>query len=274
MTKVNFIKYSVFALLIGGIFLSLLFYSKVNDLEYEVDYLKKSQVQKSDSLLVFKNYFLGTSFLMKGSEQEALNYIYQIPESDSLLKNTYFHFSKWVKQNSQKESSDIFQSINRTPKEIQSETLVAYDTQIIQELARTQNDLELAKFKLNELQMANGILELTSSKGKKFQYIGQTKNGVAEGFGVGIFETGSVYKGFWKNNLRHGKGTFIWKDNEQYEGEFNDDKREGYGVYKWKNGEVYEGFWKNDKRNGEGKLFSKSKKVKKEGIWADDILLK
>lgn len=149
---------------------------------------------------------------------------------------------------------------------------VEKDEYTLEELNRAKEELENTKIRLDEIQKARGILNLVSSKGKKFQYIGQTKSGAAEGYGVGVFETGSIYKGYWKNNLRHGKGIFTWKDEEFYEGDFVDDKRNGYGEYHWKNGEVYKGFWKNDQRHGEGKLYKKNGKLKKEGIWENDEL--
>lgn len=133
-----------------------------------------------------------------------------------------------------------------------------------------KNQLALTKFELEELKTPKAMLDLVSSKGVKFQYIGQIKNGNANGFGIGFFESGSVYKGFWKDNMRHGNGVFTWKDGERYEGNYVEDKREGSGDYFWKNGEVYKGQWKNDKRNGSGKLYKKSGKIKKEGNWVDD----
>lgn len=141
---------------------------------------------------------------------------------------------------------------------------------ILAENIIVKNELALVKYELNELKTPKAMLDLVSSKGVKFQYIGQVKNGNANGFGIGFFESGSVYKGFWKDNMRHGKGVFTWKDGERYEGDYVEDKREGEGDYYWKNGEFYKGQWRDDKRNGAGKLYKKTGKIKKEGFWVDD----
>ncbi len=138
------------------------------------------------------------------------------------------------------------------------------------EISRIQEELALVKAELKQLKTPKPLLDLISTKGVKFQYFGQTKNGKADGFGIGLFESGSIYKGFWKENIRHGDGVFTWKDGEHYEGKFVNDKRQGEGNYFWKNGEIFKGQWSDDKRNGRGKLFKKNGTLKKEGIWVND----
>ncbi len=119
-----------------------------------------------------------------------------------------------------------------------------------------------------------GSLTLVSLKGVKFEYVGKTVNGQANGYGVGIFESGGVYKGFWQDNLRHGNGQYVWKDGDKYEGDFFNDRRTGHGTYTWKNGEYYIGEWKDDMRHGEGVLYRKNGKVKIEGLFDNDKLVK
>jgi len=264
--KVNYIAI-VSSIFLTGICFYFFYNAKMEKQTKELEKLKKRHTEKIDSLAIFKKYFQATHLYLDGFEAEADSLFRAIPYSDSLLVNTF----DLLHNRTNNAPSKIILNQNER---IVHKTVIAIDEDTAKDLEKTKNDLEVAKSKLNELQMASGILNLTSSKGKKFQYIGQTKNGVAEGFGVGIFETGSIYKGYWENNLRHGKGIFIWKDNEQYEGEFVADKRDGYGIYQWKNGEVYKGYWKDDKRNGEGKLYTKSNKLKKEGIWENDNLKK
>ncbi len=111
-----------------------------------------------------------------------------------------------------------------------------------------------------------------SSKGVKIEYAGQVVNNKANGYGVGLFESGGVYKGNWQNNKRHGKGVYIWKDGEKYEGDFVGDKREGFGIYTWKNGEKYEGQWKNDMRDGKGTLYKANGDIKIAGLFIKDNL--
>ena len=124
-----------------------------------------------------------------------------------------------------------------------------------------------------EMTESSGVLQLLSKNNIPLEYAGIVQKGQANGYGIGLYETGSIYKGNWKNNFRNGNGLFIWKDGERYEGNYDDDKRNGFGIYTWRNGEYYKGFWKNDKRDGEGKLFRKNGKLKMEGLWQDDVFI-
>jgi len=113
------------------------------------------------------------------------------------------------------------------------------------------------------------LIEFTD-EGNSVSYLGEKKDGMADGFGVGIWSTGGIYKGDWKKNLRHGTGTYKWKDGESYHGEFVEGKRTGKGTYKWKDGETYIGEWNNNMRNGTGSIFYPNGKLKYEGIWKND----
>jgi hypothetical protein len=107
-------------------------------------------------------------------------------------------------------------------------------------------------------------------KGYTVRYLGQVKNGKANGNGVGLWDSGSFYEGEWSSNMRHGKGTFEWADGEKYEGNYLNDQRSGFGKYYWKNGERYEGEWLNDQRNGQGTIYDKKGNVKVAGVWKND----
>lgn len=172
-----------------------------------------------------------------------------------------------------KEQTRQFSS--KTEYKVITDTLVKVETSPSlsdKELSKLKEELNSTIHELEDLKNIENVLELVSSKGKKFYYTGQTSSGKANGYGVGIFETGSIYKGYWKDNLRHGIGSFTWNDKEYYEGSFVNGKREGYGEYHWKNGEIYKGYWKNDMRHGNGKLYKKNGKLKKEGFWENDEL--
>lgn len=91
------------------------------------------------------------------------------------------------------------------------------------------------------------------------------------GGGIGIWTTGSVYRGEWRNNLRHGKGSFQWKDGERYGGNYVDGKREGEGTYYWPSGERYEGQWVADQRTGQGTLFDLDGNVRYKGEWLNAV---
>ncbi len=114
------------------------------------------------------------------------------------------------------------------------------------------------------------VITFNSTKGPRIHYLGEVRDGKAWGGGVGIWSTGSLYRGDWRNNLRHGQGSFEWVDGERYEGTYVNDIREGKGTYHWPSGERYEGQWKNDRRNGQGTLFDMDGNVRFKGDWKDD----
>lgn len=114
------------------------------------------------------------------------------------------------------------------------------------------------------------VISFPGNKGATIHYLGEVFDGKANGGGVGIWSTGSLYRGDWRNNLRHGKGSFQWADGETYTGEYIDGKREGEGTYTWPSGERYEGQWMSDRRNGEGILFDLDGNTRYEGQWNDD----
>jgi hypothetical protein len=114
------------------------------------------------------------------------------------------------------------------------------------------------------------FITFKNSRGSEVRYVGEVVGNKANGYGIGIFESGSVYQGYWKNNARHGSGKFDWADGERYEGEYHQDLRQGFGVYRWKNGLRYEGDWLADMRTGEGILYDKNDRVRYEGTWTND----
>jgi hypothetical protein len=122
---------------------------------------------------------------------------------------------------------------------------------------------------LNRKQLIQ-VISFKNANGRLIHYLGEVVNGKANGGGVGIWNTGSIYRGEWKDNKRHGKGTFEWADGEKYVGEYKDDKRDGIGTYNWPSGERYEGEWRNDMREGTGKLFDQDGNIKFEGRWMAD----
>ncbi len=114
----------------------------------------------------------------------------------------------------------------------------------------------------------------SAKKGEPVNFLGEIRNGKANGKGVAVWKNGSTYQGDWKDNLRHGRGVFTWVDGEKYSGEYRNDLRHGEGVYTAKTGERYEGEWADDKRHGEGRLYDKQGKLRLRGIWKADKLVK
>jgi len=121
-------------------------------------------------------------------------------------------------------------------------------------------------------QMLN-IIEIPKDGKTKVFYLGEKRNGMANGEGVGLWSTGGVYKGQWKDNKRHGRGHYTWKDGETYMGDFVEDRRTGQGKYVWKDGESYVGGWKDSRRHGWGTVYYPNGKFKYEGDWKDDAFI-
>jgi len=133
----------------------------------------------------------------------------------------------------------------------------------VQKLSQELNRKELIK-----------VITFKSENGKNIHYLGEVSNGKANGGGVGIWSTGSIYRGDWKDNKRHGKGAFEWTDGVKYSGDYVNDKRDGQGTYSWPSGERYEGEWKNDVREGYGILYDQDGNIKFKGNWKDDKISK
>ncbi|MGE0930230.1 MORN repeat-containing protein [Peijinzhouia sedimentorum] len=121
---------------------------------------------------------------------------------------------------------------------------------------------------------SRSVLRFKTAGGKDILYFGETKDGKANGYGVGLWTDGSTYEGFWEKNMRNGTGTQEWKDGELYEGAYKNDKREGFGIYTWSNGEQYKGDWKNDIRHGKGIIYDQNGEPIQAGEFENDRLKK
>lgn len=62
-------------------------------------------------------------------------------------------------------------------------------------------------------------------------YTGECKDGLANGYGVGIGR--DEYKGMFVNGNKHGKGLYTWSRESNYDGEWRDDKKNGFGIHKY-----------------------------------------
>lgn len=134
--------------------------------------------------------------------------------------------------------------------------------------------VQLASLKKQLQQKSFGeYLKFKSKKGNFMHYVGQVKNGKANGYGIALLDSGSRYEGQWRENQREGEGTFYWPDGEYYVGTYASDKRSGFGTYYWPNGEKYAGQWKEDKRSGTGKFFDSQGDLVAGGEWNDDKLV-
>lgn len=157
--------------------------------------------------------------------------------------------------------SQLVDSLTQANKVIQSNARRDFEA-LSAELDKLRNDLRK--------QERVKVISFPGQKGATVHYLGEVANGQANGGGIGIWTTGSVYRGDWRNNLRHGQGNFQWADGEKYIGAYVNGKREGMGVYLWPSGDKYDGEWKNDRRNGQGTLYDLDGRIVFSGLWVDD----
>jgi len=65
---------------------------------------------------------------------------------------------------------------------------------------------------------------------------------MANGQGIFMDTTGSIYEGEWVDDLQHGYGKETWNNGEiTFEGNYERAKKMGHGRYDWSNGSYYEG---------------------------------
>ena len=136
-----------------------------------------------------------------------------------------------------------------------------------------QQELERTRRELDARMLVKVIRFINAKKGTEVIYLGEVRNEMANGRGIGVFRTGSVYEGQWKDNKRHGIGDFTWPDGDRYVGSYVDDKRTGVGEYHWNNGQRWEGIWLDDMRHGEGVLYEADGRIRVKGVWAKDKLV-
>lgn len=135
------------------------------------------------------------------------------------------------------------------------DSIRSYETSIGDIYDRHKDELKVLDLKRN----GNSIL-----------YTGEKNDGMANGYGVGLWSTGGTYRGDWKDNLRDGRGVYKWKDGEMYDGDWKEDMRTGEGKYIWKDGHYYIGGWYENRREGTGTIYYPNGKVQYQGQWKND----
>ncbi len=83
------------------------------------------------------------------------------------------------------------------------------------------------------------------------QVVGLINGDYKKGFGVNIYEDGSIYEGQWRKKYPNGQGKMTEKDGTIYEGEFKDGYYTGYGTRTTPDGNQKTGLWENDRFIGE-----------------------
>ena len=93
-------------------------------------------------------------------------------------------------------------------------------------------------------QWTNCFGTYTSPKGDK--YVGEYRNGMANGQGTVVWPNGDKFVGESRNNFYH-KGTYTFADGTKYAGEFSDGKFKGQGILIFADGSPpLEGIWENN----------------------------
>ncbi len=83
------------------------------------------------------------------------------------------------------------------------------------------------------------------------------KNERPNGTGTFVMEdVAGTYEGEWVDGVTEGQGTIVWDSGDHYEGEWKDGMRNGQGTYTSTEGDgyVYEGEFQNNERSGKGTM--------------------
>lgn len=114
------------------------------------------------------------------------------------------------------------------------------------------------------------------SEGRKFEYLGQFRDGTKDGDGSYRDPQGQFY-GQWRSNAMDGHGVHIvaevgemrgifslgrmcgigqsrWNDGQVYEGQYVNDPMHGFGTFVWSNGQHYKGYWSQGKVHDIGQV--------------------
>ncbi len=267
----------VIAVLSVGLIGLLIAFEKVSA---ERDELKRFSEQQQDSLRYLRLKTLGDSLLLSGEDSLALLVFKRADTlfTQSVLAERAQSFIKTrdrLRQNRREEFETLRKKMQTTLRTLLSreEDVRSRDNQLRdmnQEYERLQQEIATLQKELEEKARSIGKLEFKTSRGNAVYYVGDVKDGKANGYGSGLFATGSIYVGTWKDNRKHGTGRYTWKDGSIYDGEYANDMRNGMGTYFFTTGEKYVGEWRNDKREGKGTLYSKNGEVLLDGMWKND----
>lgn len=242
--------------------------------DYEMELNAVHQILKIDSLLFLNELNMAENDLQELEKYDFAPYYENVLESRKVFLHTLFSENKRLNKNLDSLKSQLWQQKNL--KKDYGDSLQLESTRYSEKLVDFRDSLHGAKTEIARLQQhlekkdRVKVLQFESMSGQNIYYLGEVQDGKANGAGVGIWPTGSIYRGFWKNNRRHGEGTIESHNGEKYEGQWTEGKREGEGVYYWPTGERYDGEWKNNRRNGHGTLYDPDGNVKIKGMWKND----
>lgn len=267
-----------YLLLATAVFIALGLFFRTHKLQNEVNQYNVAQKNYAKKVHTFEKLVAKDSILLSGNHQKAISEYQKIAKElgfDNLGIELRIALAEQLQEYSENnldvnniavDNDSLSPEPLATPKELER-----YDSLSFAH--------EKAKIQLNRIQKLlqeksfGEYLTFKSKKGNQMHYVGQVRNGKANGYGIALLDTGSRYEGEWSNNQRHGEGTFYWPDGEYYVGSYVNAQRSGYGTYYWPNGEKYSGNWKDDKRNGEGEFYSANGEILTSGFWENDKLV-
>jgi hypothetical protein len=87
--------------------------------------------------------------------------------------------------------------------------------------------------------------------------------------GAETYANGNKYVGEYKDGKANGQGTVTYLDGEKYVGEWKDGKGNGQGTATFVDGEKYVGEYKDGIRNGKGIFYKADGTVASSGNWSD-----
>ena len=239
-------------------------------LQVEIDKNNDTTLLKPDSILLSGNLSEALKAYKaeqkKASGDKANNIQFRIQLIDNFLSK---------KKEYEELSSSMLDSVPHNIDEISAKIHRAYVHKIDSiDFAISKAKMQITNLK-HQLRNKNQSAYITfeNSNGQNIYYVGETKNKLAHGKGIGFYDSGSRYEGEWSRNNRQGTGTFIWLDGQRYEGSYLNDKRHGIGTYFWPNGEKYQGEWENGFRNGKGVYYGADGSIITKGIWEKDELI-
>lgn len=273
--KLSFISFALVIVLGGCLFFAI----KSNSLQKQLVIAESEQIILIQKLDEYQRLTKMDSLLLKGEYDNAIqSYTASLDSREEnkmgiplriALAEKLLH-TKTKATSSQKNFKTAVDTTN-FEKATSTEEIRKFDS-INFTLEKTKVQLARLKKQLKNKSFGE-YLKFKSKKGSQMHYVGQVKNGKANGFGIALLDTGSRYEGQWKHNEREGEGTFFWPDGEYYVGTYSNDKRSGFGTYYWPNGEKYAGEWKEDKRSGSGQFYGSDGDVVAGGEWNDDKLI-
>ncbi len=86
------------------------------------------------------------------------------------------------------------------------------------------------------------------------RYEGQVSGGIREGQGKLTRTDGFIYSGGWKNDSMNGKCNLQWPNGDNYDGEIVDGVFQGIGTMRWVSGDSYSGGWHKGLISGKGRF--------------------